>query len=88
MKNRNVRGRVLRSYAVSTVSMALVLFVLGIIGYMMTSLLAASHQVRQGVVMMVASGLCSRRFLLTEISRFSFLKEKRENLTKASLVIH
>ena len=53
MKNRNVRGRVLRSYAVSTVSMALVLFVLGIIGYMMTSLLAASHQVRQGVVMRV-----------------------------------
>lgn len=43
----------MRSYLISTVSMALVLFILGTIGFTMLSLLKSSKQVREGVVMIV-----------------------------------
>ena len=43
----------MRSYLISTVSMALVLFILGTIGFAMLSLLKSSKQVREGVVMIV-----------------------------------
>ena len=42
-----------RSYIVSTVSIALVLFVLGSIGYAMTSIFTSARGVREGVVMLV-----------------------------------
>ena len=48
-----MNGKIMRSYTISTVSMALVLFILGTIGYVITSLLATSQQVREGVVMIV-----------------------------------
>lgn len=48
-----MKGKIMRSYTISTVSMALVLFILGTIGYVITSLLATSQQVREGVVMIV-----------------------------------
>lgn len=53
MKNRTMKGRVLRSYTVSTFSIALVLFLLGSIGYAMSSLFGATEGVREGVVMLV-----------------------------------
>ena len=51
--NRALRRRVLRSYTVSTVSIALVLFVLGAIGYIMTSVFATAQSMREGVTMIV-----------------------------------
>ena len=48
-----MNGKIMRSYTISTVSMALVLFILGTFGYVITSLLATSQQVREGVVMIV-----------------------------------
>ena len=48
-----MKGRMLRSYTISTVSMALVLFILGTIGYAITSLLNTSRQAREGIVMIV-----------------------------------
>lgn len=51
--NRALKRRVLRSYAVSTVSIALVLFVLGAIGYIMASILATAQGMRAGVTMIV-----------------------------------
>ena len=46
-------GKMMRSYTISTVSMALVLFVLGTLGYIITSLLSTSQQARERVVMIV-----------------------------------
>lgn len=48
-----MKGKIMRSYLISTVSMALVLFILGTIGFTMLSLLKSSKQVREGVVMIV-----------------------------------
>ena len=48
-----MKGKIMRSYLISTVSMALVLFILGTIGFAMLSLLKSSKQVREGVVMIV-----------------------------------
>lgn len=51
--NRALKRRVLRSYAVSTVSIALVLFVLGAIGYIMASIFTTAQSMRSGVTMIV-----------------------------------
>lgn len=51
--NRALKRRVLRSYAVSTVSIALVLFVLGAIGYIMASVFTTAQGMRAGVTMIV-----------------------------------
>ncbi len=48
-----LRRRVRRSYLVSTVSIALVLFLLGTVGYMMQSILSASQTMRESVTMIV-----------------------------------
>ena len=48
-----MRKRVLRSYTISTISIALVLFVLGSIGYAISSIYRASREARESVVMFV-----------------------------------
>ena len=48
-----MKGRILRSYTISTLSMALVLFLLGAVGYALASLYASSKQMQEGVVMIV-----------------------------------
>lgn len=55
MKNSDaaLRRRVRRSYVVSTISIALVLFLLGTVGYMMYSVLSASATMRESVTMIV-----------------------------------
>ncbi|MBQ7855833.1 MAG: permease-like cell division protein FtsX [Alistipes sp.] len=54
MKNNTaLKRRVLRSYTVSTVSIALVLFVLGAIGYIMASVFTTAQSMREGVTMIV-----------------------------------
>lgn len=55
MKNSDaaLRRRVRRSYMVSTISIALVLFLLGTVGYMMHSILSASRAMRESVTMIV-----------------------------------
>ena len=53
MRNRSLKGKILRSYTVSTISITLVLFILGSIGYAMYSLFASAQGVREGVVMIV-----------------------------------
>lgn len=53
MRNRSLKGKILRSYTVSTISITLVLFILGSIGYAMHSLFASAQGVREGVVMIV-----------------------------------
>ncbi len=55
MKRRDaaLRSRVRRSYTVSTVSIALVLFLLGAVGYMMCEVMEASSQLRRSVTMIV-----------------------------------
>ena len=53
MRNRSLKGKILRSYTVSTISITLVLFILGSIGYAMHSLFASARGVREGVVMIV-----------------------------------
>lgn len=53
MGKNSLKGKILRSYAVSTVSIAMVLFILGTIGYAMFSLFSSAQGVREGVVMLV-----------------------------------
>ena len=53
MRNRSLKGKILRSYTVSTISITLVLFILGSIGYAMHLLFASAQGVREGVVMIV-----------------------------------
>lgn len=53
MGRNSLKGKILRSYAVSTVSIAMVLFILGTIGYAMFSLFSSAQGVREGVVMLV-----------------------------------
>ncbi len=53
MGKNSLKGKILRSYAVSTVSIAMVLFILGTIGYAMFSLFSSARGVREGVVMLV-----------------------------------
>ena len=53
MRNRSLKGKILRSYTVSTISIILVLFILGSIGYAMHSLFASAQGVREGMVMIV-----------------------------------
>ena len=53
MGSRDMKSRVRRSYTVSTISIALVLFVLGCIGYAISSIYCASKEARKGVVMFV-----------------------------------
>ena len=48
-----MKVKLMRSYVISTVSMALVLFILGTIGFAILSLLNTSRQVREGIVMIV-----------------------------------
>lgn len=48
-----MKRKVLRSYTVSTISIALVVFIMGAIGYMMASVFASAHAVREGVEMIV-----------------------------------
>ena len=52
MKSNSSKS-LLRSYIVSTISIALVLFVMGSIGYAMTSIFTSAKGVREGVVMLV-----------------------------------
>ena len=53
MNNRPTKGKVLRSYSVATISIALVLFLLGSISYAMISIFQSARGVREGVVMLV-----------------------------------
>lgn len=53
MKNSTKKLTILRSYTIATVSIALVLFILGSIGYAMTSIFRSAQGVREGVVMLV-----------------------------------
>ena len=53
MKNSTLKGKILRSYTVSTVSIAMVLFIMGTIGYAMYGLFRSARGVREGVVMLV-----------------------------------
>ncbi|MBQ9137012.1 MAG: permease-like cell division protein FtsX [Alistipes sp.] len=53
MKNSSTSRKILRSYTVSTVSIALVLFILGSIGYAMHNIFRSAEGVREGVVMLV-----------------------------------
>lgn len=53
MKNSTKKRTILRSYTIATVSIALVLFILGSIGYAMTSIFRSAQGVREGVVMLV-----------------------------------
>ena len=48
-----MKKRVLRSYTISTISIALVLFILGSIGYAISSIYEASKEARKSVVMLV-----------------------------------
>ncbi len=52
MKSNSSKS-LLRSYIVSTISIALVLFVMGSIGYAITSIFGSARGVREGVVMLV-----------------------------------
>ena len=52
MKSNSSKS-LLRSYIVSTISIALVLFVMGSIGYAITSIFSSAKGVREGVVMLV-----------------------------------
>lgn len=51
--NRRLKRRVRHSYIVSTVSMALVLFLMGSVGYLMTAALRASTVLREGITLSV-----------------------------------
>ncbi len=55
MKRRDaaLRGRVRRSYVVSTVSIALVLFLLGTVGYLMGTVMTTAAELRRSVTMLV-----------------------------------
>ena len=53
MKNRPTKSKILRSYSVATISIALVLFLLGSISYAMISIFRSAQGVREGVVMLV-----------------------------------
>lgn len=53
MKSRETKKRTLRSYTVATMSIALVLFLLGSISYAMVSIFRSARGVREGVVMLV-----------------------------------
>ena len=53
MKNRPTKSKILRSYSVATISIALVLFLLGSISYAMLSIFRSAQGVREGVVMLV-----------------------------------
>ena len=50
---RKISHRVGRSYTISTISIALVLFLLGSIGYVMTNLFATTQRMRESVTMIV-----------------------------------
>ena len=51
--DKALRRRVRRSYVVSTVSIALVLFLMGTVGYLMSSVLATAARMRESVTMIV-----------------------------------
>ena len=50
---RNVSPKVRRSYIISTISMALVLLLLGSVGYIMTNIFATTQRMRESVTMIV-----------------------------------
>ena len=50
---RNVSPKVRRSYIISTISMALVLLLLGSVGYIMTNIFATTQRIRESVTMIV-----------------------------------
>ena len=75
-----MKGKIMRSYTISTVSMALVLFILGTIGYVIISLLATSRAAREGVVMIVAL-----KDALSEARRDSLQMQIAENRLVAAV---
>lgn len=66
--NRRLKRRVRHSYLISTVSMALVLFLMGSVGYLMTAALRASAALREGIAMSVElkNGTDSARLVAIE----------------------
>ena len=61
--NKRLKRRVRNSYIVSTVSMALVLFLLGSVGYLMTAALRVARTLQESVTVTVelADGVDSLR---------------------------
>ena len=51
--NRRIRRKVRRSYAVSTISIALVLFLLGAVGYLMTAAMRVAGSLQESVTLIV-----------------------------------
>ena len=51
--NKRIRRKVRRSYMVSTVSISLVLFLLGSVGYMLTTALSTAHTLRGNITLSV-----------------------------------
>ncbi len=54
--DRRLKRKVLRSYAVSTVSLALVLFLLGSVGYLILNALTAAERMKEGITVYVMLG--------------------------------
>ena len=52
-QDKRIKRKVRRSYIVSTVSIALVLFLLGSVGYMLTTALGAAHTLRRSITLSV-----------------------------------
>ena len=52
-EDKRIKRKVRRSYIVSTISIALVLFLLGSVGYMLTTALGAAHTLRRSITLSV-----------------------------------
>ena len=52
-EDKRIRRKVRRSYMVSTVSISLVLFLLGSVGYMLTAALSTAHALRGSITLSV-----------------------------------
>lgn len=70
--DKALKRRVRRSYVVSTVSIALVLFLMGTVGYLMSSVLRTAATMRESVTMIV-----ELRDGLTEAQRDSIGRDTR-----------
>lgn len=51
--DKRIKRKVLRSYIVSTISISLVLFLLGSVGYLLTSALGTAHTLRENITLSV-----------------------------------
>ena len=51
--DKRIKRKVLRSYIVSTISISLVLFLLGSVGYLLTSALVTAHTLRENITLSV-----------------------------------